>query len=112
MKTWLALGVMIGLVLGGASACRRGGDDLTAAEAAAVLRGSTDFTARAGSLVGRRLEDVVVVRRIGRSSTEVEFTWRDYPLPPGQTGALKTSMALFRKDNEGRWALAALFRVQ
>jgi hypothetical protein len=111
MKRWLALALVVGLALGGASACRRADDELTPSAAAEALSTNVGFTTREKSLVGRRLEAVLAVRRIGLSSTEVEFTWRDYPLPPGQTGPVKTSAALFRKDDEGRWALAAFFKV-
>jgi hypothetical protein len=111
MMRWLALALVVGLVLGGAAACRRVGDDLTAVKAAEALRTDSGFTTRERSLVGRRLEEVLAVRRIGASSTEVEFTWRDFPLPPGEKGPLKTSMALFRKDDDGRWELAAFFKV-
>jgi hypothetical protein len=111
MKTWLALALVAGLTLCGASACRGRGDELSAADAAEALKSEPGFTTREGSLIGRQLVEVTLVRRIGRSSTEVEFTWRDHPLPPGQTGPLKTSMALFRMSDEGRWSLASLYKV-
>jgi hypothetical protein len=110
MKTWLALALALGLAAGGAWACSRS-DALTADDAAAALAGNPGFTTRERSLTGRKLVEVVGVRRIGRSSTEVEFTWRDSPLPPGQTAPLRTSMALFRKTDEGRWMLASLYKV-
>lgn len=111
MKTrWLAFLLIAGVALGASASCRAT-DELTPAEAADALRASPGFTVRERSLVGRKLEQVLVVRRIGNSSTEVEFTWRDAPLPPGETSPLKTSMALFRKDDEGRWALAAFYKV-
>ena len=110
MKRWVAAVLVVGLALGGAWACRRS-DDLSAAEAAEALNATPGFTTREGSLTGRRLVEVLGVRRIGRSSTEVEFTWRDYPLPPGQTGPLKTSMVLFRKDDDNRWAVTAFYKV-
>ena len=112
MKRWLALALVVGLALGGAWACRRADDELTAADGGGGAQHQCRASRHArGRSSGRRLEAVLAVRRIGLSSTEVEFTWRDYPLPPGQTGPLKTSVALFRKDDEGRWALAAFFKV-
>ena len=111
MRTWLVMALVVGLALGVASACRGLGDGLSAADAAAALNATPGFTTREGSLVGRRLVEVTMVRRIGRSSTEVAFTWRDHPLGPGETGALKTSMALFRISDEGRWELAAFYKV-
>lgn len=111
MMRVLAAALVVGLVLGGAAACGRGSDDMSANEAADALSNSAGFRMREGSLVGRQLVEVLVVRRIGRGSTEVEFTWRDHPLPPGQTAPLKTSMALFRKADDGRWALSAFFKL-
>lgn len=111
MKTWLALALVLGLALVGAWACDGRGDELAADDAAAVLSANPNFTTRERSLTGRKLVEVLAVRRIGRSSTEVEFTWRDSPLPPGRTSPLKTSMALFRKQEEGRWMLASLYKV-
>jgi hypothetical protein len=111
MRIWLVMALAAGLTLGAGSACRGRGDDLSAADAAAALSATPGFTTRDGSLVGRRLVEVTMVRRIGRSSTEVAFTWRDYPMPPGETGALKTSMALFRVSDEGRWELAAFYKI-
>jgi len=111
MKTRLALALVAGLMLCGVSACRGRGDGLSAADAAQALASEPGFTTREGSLTGRQLVEVTMVRRIGPSSTEVEFTWRDHPLPPGQPGALKTSMALFRMSEEGRWMLASLYKV-
>ena len=111
MKAWLALALVLGLALGGAWACGGRGDELAADDAAAALSGNPSFTTRERSLTGRKLVEVLAVRRIGRSSTEVEFTWRDSPLPPGQTSPLRTSMALFRKQEEGGWMLASLYKV-
>ena len=78
MRTGLALTLVLGLALGGAWACSRS-DELTADDAAAALAANPNFTTRERSLTGRKLVEVVAVRRIGRSSTEVEFTWRDAP---------------------------------
>jgi hypothetical protein len=110
MKRWLALALVLGLAAGGGWACRSS-DELTADDAAAALSASPGFTTREGSLTGRQLVEVRSVRRIGRSSTEVEFTWRDFPLPPGQTAPLRTSAALFRMQEDGRWMLASLYKV-
>jgi hypothetical protein len=86
--------------------------DLTPAEAADGLRSSPTFTTRPGSAVGRVLIEVLAVRRIGRSSTEVEFTWHDTPAAPGQpVTTVKTSMALFRVREDGTWGLSSLYKV-
>jgi len=111
MKAWLALALVLGLAVGGPWACGGRGDQLTADDAAAALSANPSFTTREGSLTGRRLVEVLGVRRIGRSSIEVEFTWRDFPLPPGQASPLRTSMALFRTQEDGRWMLASLYKV-
>ena len=111
MKVWLVLALVAGLTLCGPSACRGRGDELSAADAADAIASESGFATREGSRIGRQLVEVTMVRRIGRSSTEVEFTWRDHPLPPGQTGPLKTSMALFRMSDDGRWRLASLYKV-
>lgn len=97
-----------------AVSCGRRGDveELSVTEAEAGLRSSTTFTSRPGSTVGRELVEIVAIRRIGRSSTEVEFTWRDTVPPAGQSQSpLKTSMALFRIRDEGVWALSSLYKV-
>lgn len=87
-------------------------DELSVTEAEAGLRSSPTFTSRPASPVGRELVEIVAIRRIGRSSTEVEFTWRDTVPPAGQTQApLRTSMALFRVRDEGVWALSSLYKV-
>jgi hypothetical protein len=111
MKAWLALALVLGLALGGGWACGGRGDELTAGDAAAALSGDPNFTTRERSLTGRKLVEVLAVRRIGRSSTEVEFTWRDSPLPPGQPAPLRTSAALFRMQDDGRWMLTSLYKV-
>jgi hypothetical protein len=86
--------------------------DLSPEAAAAGLRSSPNFTTRPGSAVGRELIEVLAVRRIGRSSTEVEFTWRDTPAAPGQVvTTVKTSMALFRVRDDGTWGLSSLYKV-
>ncbi len=87
-------------------------EDLSPDTAAAALRGSPAFTTRQGSIVSRELVDVVAVRRIGNSSTEVEFTWRDSAPQPGTVVAqVRTSMALFRQREPGVWVLSSLYRV-
>lgn len=101
------------LALATTPSCRRGVRDLSSADAAAALRAESGFTSRPGSPVGRELVEILAVRRIGQSSTEVEFTWRDRPSPAGQaTAPLKTGMALYRLDGEGHWQLASLYKVQ
>ncbi len=86
--------------------------DLAPDAAAAGLRSSPTFTTRPGSAVGRELIEVLAVRRIGRSSTEVEFTWRDTPAAPGQAvTTVRTSMALFRVREDGTWGLSSLYKV-
>ena len=85
---------------------------LTPEEAATALRTSPAFTQRAASPVGRELVEVVSVRRLGKLSAEVEFTWRDTPGPAGPTAPpVRTSMALYRRLWDGTWALASLYRV-
>ncbi|MCX6551541.1 MAG: hypothetical protein NTY02_11130 [Acidobacteria bacterium] len=111
MTTRIPVVALLGLTLVAAWACGAGSSDLSAADAANVLRTSPEFTHRQGSLVGRQLVDVLAVRRIGRSSTEVEFTWRDFPVEPGRTASLRTSMALFRRQSETSWMLASLYKV-
>lgn len=87
-------------------------EDLTPDAAAAALRGSPAFTTRRGSIVSRELVDVIAVRRIGNSSTEVEFTWRDSAPQPGTVAAqVRTSMALFRQREPGVWVLSSLYKV-
>ena len=111
MRTRLVITLLLGLALSGAWGCGGANDELSASDAAAQLRAAPGFTTREGSLIGRQLVEVQVVRRIGRSSTEVEFTWRDAPLPPGQTSPIKSSAALFRKQADGRWMLQSLYKV-
>jgi hypothetical protein len=97
-------------ILAMSTACD-GGDDLSVTEAEAGLRSSATFTARPGSPIGRELVEIIAIRRIGRRSTEVEFTWRDAG-PAGQPPAgLRTSMALFRQRDDGVWALNSLYKV-
>ena len=104
----LALAVVIPVATG----CRRPPADLRPDAAAAALRSESVFTTRQNSPVGRQLVEVLMVRRIGRSSTEVEFTWRDTVPPAGQAEApLRTSMALFRLQDNGEWRVTTLFRV-
>lgn len=103
---------MLALALVALASCGRSNDDVTPAAAAAALRAETVFTTRAKSPVGRELLQVVVVRRIGRSSCEVEFTWKDTAPPAGQqTAPVRTSMALFRRGDDGSWKLASLYKV-
>ncbi len=86
--------------------------DLRPEDAAAALRTEPGFTTREHSPVGRELMQILAVRRIGRSSCEVEFTWKDTVPPVGQrTASLRTSMGLFRLQEDGRWRLTSLFRV-
>jgi hypothetical protein len=85
--------------------------ELTAARAAELLKASRDFTTRPASPVRRELVEVTRVRRIGRTSTEAEFSWRDVdPGPSGPASGPKTGMALFRWTEKG-WVLASLFKV-
>lgn len=100
----------------GPSACGRDADiaeatdTLSAEDAAAGLRAAQAFTTRPGSTVGRELIAIVTVRRIGRTSTEVEFTWRDSG-PAGSAAPVRTSMALFRLGENGAWGLRSLYKV-
>ena len=112
MSRRLVLILAMALAIPAAHACRRLPADMTPAAATSALRTDEGFTKRQNSPVGRQLVDVLVVRRIGRTSTEVEFTWRDAALPAGQADApLRTSMALFRLQDDGQWRLTTLFRV-
>ena len=102
------------LIVALAPACGRDASDikdLTVTEAEAGLRSSATFTTRPGSAVRRELVEIVAIRRIGRSSTEVEFTWRNAEVPAGQGAPVRTSMALFRLRDTGVWALASLYKV-
>jgi len=106
--------VIVLVLLAWSSACATG-DELSVTEAEAGLRASPTFTTRAGSVIGRELVEVVAIRRIGSSSTEVEFTWRD-AVPPkrdeaGKADSLHTSMALFRLRSDGVWSLNSLYKV-
>jgi hypothetical protein len=92
---------------------RRPGDDLRKADAAAGLRVSPAFAAGQNAPAVRQLVEVTAMRRLGSSSTEVEFTWRATPPPTGQTEApLRTSMALFRLDDKGAWVLTSLYKIK
>jgi hypothetical protein len=111
-------------------ACGHAISDLSPGNAAAGLKESKAFTTRPGSPVGRELVEIVAVRRIGKSSAEVEFTWRN----AGGAGTgvatapVMTSMALFRlreRDGSGTsslmvrlhlrepavWTLSSLYKV-
>lgn len=79
-------------------------------EAEAALR-SPAFTVREDSSIRRELVEVLYVRRIGDTSTEVEFTWRDNPTPQGQAPRIRTSMALFRNRDGQQWVLTSLYKV-
>jgi hypothetical protein len=122
--------VMVAFVIVGTSACVQTISDLSPDGAAAALRDSAGFTKRPDSPVRRELIEVVAVRRIGNSSTEVEFTWRDADgTGSGVTAApVKTSFALFRlREREvsglnslmvrlriqepATWALSSLYKV-
>jgi hypothetical protein len=109
----IALGLLA--IVAGESACGRDASDiqdLTVTEAEAGLRSSVTFTTREGSPIRRELVEIVAIRRIGRSSTEVEFTWRDAsPASPQAEAPAHTSMALFRIRDTGVWALASLYKV-
>lgn len=86
--------------------------DARPAEVAAELRAEESFTTRPNSPVGRTLVQVLAIRRIGRGSCEVEFTWRDTAPVAGQAVApLHTSLALFRLQTDRQWRLTTLFRV-
>jgi hypothetical protein len=102
--------VVLAAALTVSTACG-GGDDLSVTEAEAGLRSSPTFTERPGSPVGRELVEIVAVRRIGRRSTEVEFTWRDAGSAGQPAAGLRTSMALFRQRDNGVWALNSLYKV-
>jgi len=105
----LARVLVIALV--GTWSCGAGNGDLAPAEAASALRASPGFAIRQGSMVGRQLVDALSVRRIGRTSSEVAFTWLDTPRPSGQSSPVRTSMALFRRLDDGAWVLASLYKV-
>jgi hypothetical protein len=109
----LSLSLLLLVAFTALAGCRsRDATALSSEQAAAALRTSPTFTTRPGSTVGRDLVEIVAVRRIGRSSTEVEFTWRDTTAPAGQPAQpLRTSMALFRLRDNGEWALASLYKV-
>jgi hypothetical protein len=100
-------------VLAWSAACASG-DELSVTEAEAGLRSSQTFTIREGTTIRRELVEVVAIRRIGKISTEVEFTWRDtQAAKPDKAGAppLHTSMALFRLRSDGVWSLNSLYKV-
>lgn len=111
----VALAVTVATSVTSIKACRRLPGlpaDLRPEAAASALQSESVFTTRPNSPVGRKLVAVLAVRRIGRSSTEVEFTWRDTVPPEGQAEApLRTSMALFRLQDDGEWRVTTLFRV-
>lgn len=105
----IALGLIFGLAVRQDSDLP--GGSLTAPEAAAALRTSPGFLTREDSPVGRELVDVLFVRRIARTATEVEFTWRDV-LPDGRRSpTLRTSLALFRNTDGRQWVLRSLYKV-
>jgi hypothetical protein len=109
----LPLALCLAAVALSAACGRRPGADLTARDAAAQLRASPAFAAGADESATRELVEITALRRLGSSSTEVEFTWRATPVSPVPASApLKTSMALFRLDDRGRWALASLYKVK
>jgi len=112
MTRVLRLTLVVVLAASAAPGCRREPADLRPDEAAAALKAEPTFTKRERSPGGRDLVAVVAVRRIGRSSTEVEFTWIDAPAAPGAATAVpRTSMALFRLQEDGRWHLATFFKL-
>jgi hypothetical protein len=93
-------------------ACARTAADLRADDAANSFRTEAGFTTREQSAVKREFVQILAIRRIGKSSTEVEFTWHDSTPPAGQAVApLRRSMALFKIQDDGRWRLTSLFRV-
>jgi hypothetical protein len=106
--------VIVFVLLAWSCACASG-DELSVTEAEAGLRASPTFTTREGSVIGRELVEVVAIRRIGNTSTEVEFTWRDAAPPrrarADQANPLHTSMALFRLRSDGVWSLNSLYKV-
>lgn len=104
----IVLGLFIGLVVRSDPNADTGG--LTVREAEAALR-SPAFTMREDSSIRRELVEVLYVRRIGDTSTEVEFTWRDNPTPQGQAPSIRTSMALFRNRDGQQWVLTSLYKV-
>jgi hypothetical protein len=108
MRTGLTRTALIACVLAFALAgCRA--DDLTAGEAAEILRRSPDFTTRRTGGVRRELAEVRAVRRLGTRAIEVEFTWRNSP-SADPAADLHVSAALFRR--EGRvWGLASLYKI-
>jgi hypothetical protein len=114
MGRWFARLALLLFVATFTPACGRDASDikdLTVTEAEAGLRSSATFTTRPGSSVRRELVSIVAIRRIGRSSTEVEFTWHDEPSPATGDAPARTSMALFRLRDTGVWALASLYKV-
>lgn len=111
MTRLLALAIVLAIALPLAAGCRRTADDLRAEDAAAALRNAQAFTTRQNSSVGRQLVAVQMVRRIGRTACEAEFTWRDVPQPGQPEPPLRTSMALFRLQEGGQWRPTTLFRV-
>ncbi|MEI6669649.1 MAG: hypothetical protein WCP29_15985 [Acidobacteriota bacterium] len=113
MTRALGLLCVVAIAASVAAACARPARDLRPDEAAAGLRAEPGFTTRDHSPIGRELVQILAVRRIGRSSCEVEFTWRDSApsgLTPGAS-AVRTSMALFRVQDNGQWRVASLFKV-
>ena len=104
---------LVAAVLFTVLSCGCGGSDtLTPQDAARTIRNSPTFGQRAGSLAGRELVEVLTVRRLGRDSAEIEFTWRDAPAPPGGSARpIKPAMALFRRTADGTWVLASLYKV-
>ena len=115
MTAILRLVLVVALAAAAATACRRELrelPDLRSDEAAAALKAEPAFTTRRTSAIGRELLQVVAVRRIGRGSTEVEFTWRDAaPASNASAAPARTSMALFRVQEDGRWRLSSLFKL-
>ncbi|MEK6631060.1 MAG: hypothetical protein AABY89_10025 [Acidobacteriota bacterium] len=111
MFRFLPIALVLAASVALAAACGGKGDDLSRLDAAAALRASPSFTMQIGAPIGRELVDVVAVRRIGLSSTEVEFTWHDAAVPSSQPAPLRTSMALFRMQEDRRWVLTSLYKV-
>ena len=112
MKRAFAIACVVMIAVPVMTTCSRSQRDIRPDEAAAGLRAEPGFTSREHSSVGRELVQVVAIRRIGRVSCEVEFTWKNTAPPAGQLVApLRTSMALFRLQEDGRWRLTSLFRV-
>lgn len=105
------LAIVFGLVIGLALRDEQPEEGLSASYAAAALTQSTGFTQREGSPNRRELVKILAVRRIGQTSIEVEFNWRDVGPDGTKAPDVRTSLALFRDRGGNQWVLTSLYKV-